>query len=594
MGLRQRAVETVAVVSDGADRESVRDGHGPPAVPGGPSPAPPAVAGGPAPGPAAGSAAGEAAYAVRFERCAEPRYIPVVFYLYLAVLVPFVIWRITIVNWHIWFGPLALAADLFAAMMFIFFLGFTRYLYVPAHRPAHPAARIVDCLIPTHTEPASLIEPTVIAALRVRGIRNVLVLGNFDRPDIRAMAERLGVAYHARNSNEHGKAGNLNNGLSYTNAEFILTLDSDHMALPEFLERTLGYFDDPAVAFVQTPQSFYNTTSLLYRRAHGKDSEWSESNIFYRCVQPAKNGRNASFYVGTSAVLRRAAIDDVGGFATGTVTEDIHTSLRIHAKGWRSVFIPEPLAFGLEAQSLKEFYAQRRRWAVGSLTLLFRRADSPLRVRGLTRGQRLSYLESTMAHLGGIQRLIHFLLPAIAIFTMRSPVSIPIGLYGLAFVVYFITSFSMVAVYSRGSYHFLHSDAYSLANLVAQVSALSGLLRNERRFHSARKEVPRAERTLVKPILWLLGLTSVAGVADGAYKLADGNHSWLVIMAIAWCTVNSVWMWWILGYLEVYERRQAITGLDGVGALDRYNLIMARFGESRPPAAQAGLLADSS
>ena len=77
--------------------------------------------------------------------------------------------------------------------------------------------------------------------------------------------------------------------------------------------------------------------------------------------------------------------------------------------------------------------------------------------------------------------------------------------------------------------------------------------------------MPHAERTLVKPILWLLGLTSVAGVADGAYQLAAGNHSWLVIMAIAWCTVNSVWMWWILSYLEVYERKQAIAGLDGVG-----------------------------
>src|ERR1700731_2360168 len=134
-----------------------------------------------------------AAYAVHFERCAEPRYIPVIFYAYLAVVVPFVIWRTTIVNWHIWFGPLSLAADLFAAMMFTFFLGFTRYLYVPVHRPAHVTARVVDCLIPTHTEPVSLIEPTVIAALRVRGVRDVLVLGNFDRPDVRAMAGRLGV-----------------------------------------------------------------------------------------------------------------------------------------------------------------------------------------------------------------------------------------------------------------------------------------------------------------------------------------------------------------------------------------------------------------
>lgn len=550
----------------GADRVSVDSGA--PATPLRPAGRP------------AGPTAGPTEYEVRFERRTEPRYIPVLFYLYLAVVVPFAIWRTTIVNWHVWFGPLSLAADLFAAMMFVIFLGFARYLYGPAHRPADISGGIVDCLVPTHTEPVSVIEPTVIAARRVRGIRNVLVLANFERPEVRAMAERLGVSYQARNSNEDGKAGNLNSGLIYTDADFILTLDADHMALPEFLERTLGYFDDPTVAFVQTPQSFYNTGSLLYRRAHGKDGEWSESNIFYRCVQPAKNGRNASFYVGTSAVLRRAALDDVGGFATGTVTEDIHTSLRLHAKGWRSVFISEPLAFGLEAQSLREFYAQRRRWAVGSLTLLFRRADSPLRVRGLTAGQRLSYLESMMAHLGGVQRLIHFLLPAVVVFSLTSPVNIPIGLYGLAFVAYFVASFGMVAIYSRGTYHFLHSDAYSLANLVAQVSALTGLLRTERRFKSARKDAHHAERTVVKPILWILGLTSTAGVADGGYQIAAGNHSWLVIMATAWGTVNSVWMWWVLGYLEVYERRRDTTGLDGLAAPDRYRLIMERFGNN--------------
>ncbi|HEX6522580.1 MAG TPA: cellulose synthase catalytic subunit [Streptosporangiaceae bacterium] len=517
-------------------------------------------------------------YRVRFERRREPRVIALGYYLYLAVLLPFIAWRCTIVNWHAWLGPLALAADLFAAMMFIFFLGFTRYLYVPVHRHADLSTRVVDCLIPTHTEPVSVIEPTVVAALQVRGIRKVLVLGNSDRAEVRAMATRLGAAYHARNSNAHGKAGNLNNGLAFTDADFVLTMDADHMALPEFLERTLGYFDDPSVAFVQTPQSFHNTKTLLFRRAHGQEARWSESNVFYKTILPAKNGYNASIYVGTSAVLRRAALDDVGGFATGTVTEDIHTSLRMHAKGWRSVFLPEPLAFGLEAQSLKEFYQQRRRWALGALTLLLRSSDSPVRRRGLTLSQRLSYLDSTLSHLGGVQRLIHFLLPAITIFAMASPVKVPFAIYGLAFVGYFVVSFTMVAVYSRGTYHFLHSDAYSLANLVAQVSALPGLLRRARRHSAARKDAPHRERTLVKAVLWLLGLISLAGVGDGLVRFASGNHSWLVIMAAFWGAVNSVWMWWILGYLELYERRPTGAEMDELTAPDRYALIVDLFG----------------
>jgi cellulose synthase/poly-beta-1,6-N-acetylglucosamine synthase-like glycosyltransferase len=533
---------------------------------------------------------GGPAYQVRFERRRESWFLAWGYYLYLAVLLPFIAWRCTIVNWHIWLGPLALAADLFAAMMFMFFLGFTRYLYLPVHRSADLSARTVDCLIPTHTEPVTVIEPTVLAALRVRGIRRVLVLGNYDRPDVRAMAARLGAGYHARNSNAHGKAGNLNNGLAYTDAEFVLTMDADHMALPQILERTMGYFDDPSVAFVQTPQSFHNTKTLLFRRAYGEEARWSESNVFYRTILPAKNGCNASIYVGTSAVLRRAALNDVGGFATGTVTEDIHTSLRMHANGWRSVFVPEPQAFGLEAQSLKEFYSQRRRWAVGALTLLLRSPDSPLRRKGLTPRQRLSYLDSTLSHLGGVQRLIHFLLPALTIFLLGSPVVIPFGLYGLAFVCYFVVSFTLVAVYSRGTYHFLHSDAYSLANLVAQVSALPGLLRRARRQNAARKDAPPREPTVVKAVLWLLGLTALAGVADGLYRYVSGNHSWLVIMATFWGVVNSVWMWWILGYLEIYERRPAGIAPDELTALDRYQLIVDRFGHrTEPPVAAAAL-----
>jgi cellulose synthase (UDP-forming) len=522
---------------------------------------------------------GEPAYQVRFERPREPRLIPAAYYAYLALLLPFMAWRATIVNWHAWFGPVSLAADLFAAMMFMFFLGFTRYLYLPVHRAADASGRnrVVDCLIPTHTEPVSVIEPTVIAALRVRGIRNVLVLGNQERPDVRAMAIRLGAAYHARNSNANGKAGNLNNGLALTDAEFVLTMDADHMALPEILERTLGYFDDPAVAFAQTPQSFHNTQTLLFRRAYGEKAGWSESNVFYKAILPAKNGINASIYVGTSAVLRRAALDDVAGFATGTVTEDIHTSLRLHAKGWRSVFVPEPLAFGLEAQSLKEFYQQRRRWALGALTLLLRSPDSPLRTRGLTMRQRLSYLDSTLSHLGGVQRLIHLLLPTITIFTMTSPVVVPFAIYSLAFAGYFVVSFSLVAIYSRGTYHFLHSDAYSLANLVAQVSALPGLLRTARRQTAARKDAPHRERTAVKAVLWLLGLISLAGVTDGLVRFALGNHSWLVIMPTVWGAVNCLWMWWILGYLEVYERRPAGTAAGDLPAQGKYELVVDRF-----------------
>jgi cellulose synthase (UDP-forming) len=512
------------------------------------------------------------AYQVHLVRRPQPRWLGALFWVYLAFMVPYLVWRCTIVRWDVWFGPPALAADLFAAVSFLVFLGHARHLYEPEHRPADLGGRVVDCLIPTHTEAVDLIEPTVMAAVRVRGVRRVIVLGNWTRDEVREMAERHGAGYHARDANEHGKAGNLNNGLRFTDAELVLTLDADHLPVPEFLERTVGYFDDPRVAFVQTPQSFYNTESIVFRRVRGRT--WLESDMFYRCVQISKNRWNSSFYVGTSAVLRRAALDDVGGFATGTVTEDIHTALRIHAQGWRSVYLPEALAFGLEAQSLKEFHAQRRRWSVGGLVLLFRHADSPLRRRGLSLSQRVNYLHATFTHLSGLQRLTHLLLPVVSLFTASAPVTIAYGHYGLVFLAYFVLSLVLTLLYGRGHYHPVHNDGYHLATIFAHLSGVVGLVRRERRFRSARKQAAHRERTWVKGGLWLLTLVVASAIAVGGWRLAQGDRSGLVVTSTLWAGVHAVWLLSMLGFVERYERRPPPPH-QGLAPSDRYDHVMA-------------------
>lgn len=521
----------------------------------------------------------EAGNAVRLERVTEPGWLRALFYPYLGVMIAFIAWRIWIVNWHIWFGPAALAADLFSAVMMVMFLAYSRSIYLPVHRPADLSARVVDCIIATHREPVSLIEPTVIAALRVRGIRNVLLLGNYERPEVRALAERLGALYYCRGSNEFAKAGSLNAGLKHTDAEFLLILDADHMVLPQFLERTLGYFDDPTVAFVQTPQSFYNTDSFLFRRSGGRPAGWWELKMFFHCTQLAKNRWNSSFFCGSSAVLRRTAIDDAGGFATSTLTEDIHTSLRIHAKGWRSLYIPERLAFGLEAQNLKQYYSQRRRWGAGSVTLLFRTTDSPLIKRGLTINQRLNYLNATLLHSVGIQRLFYLALPLITLITLRGPVIIPISYFGIAFLVYFVLSIAMAHMYSRGAHHLLHSESYGMVNIPAQVSALGAILRRERKFASPPKNMVNSERTMAKMALWALGLVCLSTIAYGTYLMVSGRHSALVIMGTVWGAVNLIWLGSGIIYLEWFERHPSPQEYNDLTPLERYQKIVAEFGE---------------
>jgi GT2 family glycosyltransferase len=559
MGFRQPAVEAVAGMRGAGDSGAVDSG---------------AVD------------SGAVANTVRLERLPEPAWLRFLFYPYLGVTIAFIVWRVSIVNWHVWFGPVALAADLFGAVMMVTFLGITRSIHLPVHRPADLSARVVDCMVTTHREPVSLIEPTVIAALRVRGIRNVLVLGNYERAEVRALAARLGARYHCRGSSEFAKAGSLNAGLKHTDAEFVLLLDADHIVLPQFLERTLGYFDDPAVAFVQTPQSFYNTESFLYRRARGIAAGWWELKMFFHCTQLAKNRWNASFFCGSSAVLRRAAIDDAGGFATSTLTEDIHTSLRIHAKGWRSLYIPERLAFGLEAQNLKQYYSQRRRWAAGSVTLLFRTKDSPLIRRGLTIGQRLNYLNATLLHTVGIQRLFYLMLPLLTLITLRGPVIISISYYGIAFLVYFALSLAMAYLYGRGAHHILHSESYCMANIPAQVSALTAIVRHERLFSSPPKNMVNAERTMAKTAIWALGLICLSSIAYGIFLMASGNHSALVIMAVVWSGISWIWLGSIIVYLEWFERHpsQGILNIaqrpdNDLTAFERYQRIVTEFAE---------------
>ncbi len=391
----------------------------------------------------------------------DPPHLAVWFTVYLTLAPLFVVWRTLVVNWGVWYGPVAWAAEMFAVgTTTVFVMSLRRRT-----RPVPPAdavdpAGTVDILVPTVNEPLPVLEPTVLGAVRVRGVRDVIVLDDGDRPEIRAMADRLGARYLPRTTGEGAKAGNLNHGLGVTDAEFVVTLDADHIPLPEFIERTLGYFDDPAVAVVQSPQSFYNTESFTFRRRRGVDGGWHEQEMFYGGVQPTKNSTNSAIYTGTSAMLRRAALDSVGGFAEDTATEDIHTSLRLHARGWKSVYLESPLAYGLEVDNLRQYYGTRRRWAIGSLHLLLRHPDSPLRIPGLTPHQRLNYASAMVAHFQGLNRLLYLLIPVFALSTGVAPVTGPYAVYGFAFLAFTVFSIATVVRFGRGHYHMLHSEAF--------------------------------------------------------------------------------------------------------------------------------------
>jgi cellulose synthase (UDP-forming) len=265
----------------------------------------------------------------------------VVILLFLLTGVWYLNWRLETFNAeHPIFSWLLYGAEVFGFFTAILNIFMTWRLPVRTAQP--PAAGLkVDVFIPTYNEDVEMVRRTALAARAMDYPHETWILDDGNRESMRAMAQSLGLRYLARTDNQHAKAGNLNHALPFSNADLIATFDADHAPRRDFLLKTLGYFSDPNVAFVQTPQDFYNLDSFQNRTDKGGRIAWSEQSLFFKVIQRGKDYWNAAFYCGSCAVIRRQHLDSVGGFATGTVTEDIHTSLLLHKKGYRSIYHDE-------------------------------------------------------------------------------------------------------------------------------------------------------------------------------------------------------------------------------------------------------------
>lgn len=279
----------------------------------------------------------------------------------------------------------------------------------------------VDAYIPTYNEEPELLRGTIEAALAMDYPHETYVLDDGNRPEVRMLAEELGAKYLNRDSNIHAKAGNLNHAMEITDGDFIIVFDSDHVAERHFITRTLGYFADDDLAFIQTPHSYYNFDSFQGSLNYDKRYYWEEGQLFYNIVQPGKNHWNAASFCGSAAIFRKAALESVGLIATESITEDMQTGLRLHSKGWKSLYINERLVSGLAAPDLETFSVQRLRWGEGNLGTIF--FDNPITMKGLTLPQRLNYLALMLSWTTGVQKLILYYTPLLMLLTGVGPVA---------------------------------------------------------------------------------------------------------------------------------------------------------------------------
>ena len=283
----------------------------------------------------------------------------------------------------------------------------------PAPLPADPDAwPTVDVFIPTYNEDLEVVRPTVLAAMAMDWPADKLrvwILDDGRRQAFRDFAEECGAGYMIRPDNKGAKAGNLNHAMAHTDGEYIAIFDCDHVPTRAFLQMTLGWMlRDPRLGMLQTPHHFYSLDPFERNLSGGRDVP-NEGLMFYGLVQPGNDLWNATFFCGSCAVLRREAIEQIGGVPHETVTEDCHASLKMQRLGWNTAYLRVPLAAGLATERLIIHIGQRMRWARGMLQIM--RVDNPLLGPGLSLPQRLCYFSAMFHFLFALPRVVFLTAP---------------------------------------------------------------------------------------------------------------------------------------------------------------------------------------
>jgi len=270
----------------------------------------------------------------------------------------------------------------------------------PRARPETQQGHRVDVYVCTYDESVAVLEATLSGCALLSYPHTTWLLDDGARPEIAELAAAWGARYMTRPDKRHAKAGNINHALPRTDGDLVLVLDADHVPMPDALETLVGYLDDPRVALVQTPHDFSNHDSIQHY-ALGRH----EQSVFFSAICAGKDRHNSAFWCGSGALIRREALLSIGGVATETIAEDFHTTIKLHKRGWRTHYDERVVAQGLAPHDLTSYLLQRDRWARGNLAV-FTTPESPLRARGLTFAQRLSYFASLTGYLAGPVRLL--------------------------------------------------------------------------------------------------------------------------------------------------------------------------------------------
>lgn len=408
----------------------------------------------------------------------------------------------------------------------------------------------VDVFVATYNEEWEILEKTVLA-IKLLDYPNKqgFLLDDGKRDWLKDKCEQIGFGYIRRPGNAHKKPGNHNYALTQTSAPFIAMFDADFIPMPGFLLRTVGLLlQNPGWGIVQTPQTFYNydpmRSNLRLQRSLPDDTA-----MFFTVMEPCRDAWGCAFYVGSSALLRRKAIEDIGGIVMGYDTEDQITSIAMLQSGYRTGFLNEPLSTGLAPESLKALFDQRKRWARGSVQILFSK-HGPLGP-GLTLLQRVFFSQFFWL-VGFVAPIVYASIPALMwLFQLRLfPYMPPEEVLLIPLFLFFSINMTIWWLAHGKWLPFVSPALQLLLSLQILPVIAATLVRpfgksllNFAHVTPKGKGAHGVERINWGPLRWLVAIIVCTGAGIGIYLLDDYkfvNHPEELMAIFLWTAINLI------------------------------------------------------
>lgn len=468
------------------------------------------------------------------------------------VCIFYILWRITVTPINLGLSSFLLGIALFSAELLglISFFNF-QFLFIKKHKVElktlddfkNKDIPSVDVLICTYNEPLYLLEKTMVACTNLDYPHNkikIYVCDDGRREDLKTLCFKYNINYITRDNNKGAKAGNINNALKFTNGDLFAVLDADMIPKKDFLSKTVGYFSNENMAFVQTPQVYYNQDIYQYNLLR---SVPNEQDFFMRYIQESRAARNAVLHVGTNAVFRKKYVENIGGYPTCSITEDMAVGMLLQANGYDSEFINEELVLGLSANTFTELVKQRDRWCRGNLQVL--KNFNPLTLKGLNLAQRIVYLDGAIYWFSNLQKLIYIICPLIFLISNKIFINATLKELLSVYIPFWFGQYLIFRALSSKTRNIKWSHYYEIAMAPhLSLSILKELLSLNIKFNVTSKEIIYDKKIfqfkVVLPHIILIIVTIIAFIVSTNSVFKHNMNFGSYLINIFWSLFNLI------------------------------------------------------